>query len=656
MQPPPASSHNYAQVLPHVSFAPQAATYPWASGAEPPMALLVFGEGELAVDPTARGEGIKTQTVQDFLSNPPSDYLVPNITASKLSDSVQKSLCQTIDVPQSAFLRVLPYSDELGYLRHVRDITLQQTRRAMRAAMTQDDPGRYSVVLANRFPRKPGNYVAHLVSLEGLGTYVSNHAAVSGKSVVRVASLCSWSFTSLSSAKDPLFSQVAGNLARSDDRTRHALRLTPAHDNLQYVQGTSDQDHRVNDRLSAGYVPLSHQLVSGERTFGWYRGAYAAVPGQQVPRLGDQDTPVASSDAVMVYEQDSGVYDLSFAVAWSMGNLLALSTAQGRTAVIRLWQQARRMAMQAVRLLEHPPEVAGYRRDRLSGAEAFTHAGHAVDAFHALIERGLPTTPAPERPTDPPQPTNKAAARLAVLEREDVRAMIKQTVNQESDAVAAFIAALKALENVPFDHLVADARLLPPESVRFFYVDQAWVNALLDGAMSTGVSTSGDVALLPVLREMVEERLAQQEDAGTAKAGLLLRSALITDWPGLSMTFTKAGQPVTVLRRVMMADDLLLCLFEDVPDLVEFNEPHQEIYLGALSTGDQYYLDLRYTSGTKVGQPNSNTFPLHFRPADNNDLPSVLDIQQAKAVGSPSVFALQLIVPTLYQRFVPSTA
>lgn len=656
MQPPPASRHNYTQVLPHVSFTPQAATYPWASdGDQPPMALLVFAEGELAVDPAAQGAGIKTQTVQDFLSNSPSGALVPDIKVENLTSAVRLSLCQTIDVPEKAFLRVLPHIDELEYLRHVRDVTLQKTRRSMRD-ITQDEPGMYSVVMANRFSRKPGNYVAHLVSLEGLLDYVRNHTAASQSGVVRVASLCSWSFTSLPSDEEPLFSQVVGHLASNRDRTQHALRLTPARDNLQYADGSSDQARRVNKRLAAGYVPLSHQTVSGERTFGWYRGPFGAVPGQQVPRLGDQDIPVSSPDAVMVYEQDSGVFDLSFAVAWSMGQLLALSTTQGRVAVIRLWQQARRMAMEAVRRLEHPPEVAGYARERLSGPAAFTHAGHAVDAFHALIERGLPTAAPTDRSASPSRPADRAAARLAVLEREDVRAMLKETVGEQSDAVAAFVATLKALENVPFDHLVADAGLLPEESVRFFYVDQAWVNALVAGAMITGASTSADAALLPVLREMVQERLADREDAGTAKAGMLLRSTLIRDWPGLSLEFTRNGQPVPVLRREKLAENLLLCLFEDVPDFVEFSEPHQEIYLGALSSGDRYYLDLRRTSGADIGKPTGEHFDLEFRPADGEPEPSVLKIREAARGRSPAELALHLVVSTQYQGFMPSAA
>ena len=39
---------------------------------------------------------------------------------------------------------------------------------------------------------------------------------------------------------------------------------------------------------------------------------------------------------------------------------------------------------------------------------------------------------------------------------------------------------------VPFGDLVADAELLPAESIRFFYLDRAWTDALVQGVLSVG--------------------------------------------------------------------------------------------------------------------------------------------------------------------------
>ena len=46
-----------------------------------------------------------------------------------------------------------------------------------------------------------------------------------------------------------------------------------------------------------------------------------------------------------------------------------------------------------------------------------------------------------------------------------------------------WLARLRLLEGVPFSYLVADEQLLPRESIRFFYLDRAWTDALVQGAL-----------------------------------------------------------------------------------------------------------------------------------------------------------------------------
>jgi hypothetical protein len=56
----------------------------------------------------------------------------------------------------------------------------------------------------------------------------------------------------------------------------------------------------------------------------------------------------------------------------------------------------------------------------------------------------------------------------------------------------SWLAALRLLSGVPFQHIVADERLLPPESARFFYIDRGWTDALIQGALSVGAVTDAD--------------------------------------------------------------------------------------------------------------------------------------------------------------------
>src|SRR5262252_4797126 len=81
--------------------------------------------------------------------------------------------------------------------------------------------------------------------------------------------------------------------------------------------------------------------------------------------------------------------------------------------------------------------------------------------------------------------------------------------------LADWLAALRLLAAVPFAYLVPDAELLPQESARFFYLDRAWTDALVQGAMSVGTVTTADHAQLeavyPYMRDEVDEaeRLAR---------------------------------------------------------------------------------------------------------------------------------------------------
>ena len=54
------------------------------------------------------------------------------------------------------------------------------------------------------------------------------------------------------------------------------------------------------------------------------------------------------------------------------------------------------------------------------------------------------------------------------------------------DDVTSWFWNLRQLKGVPFNYLLPDERILPPESIRFFRTDRAWIDCLADGAFSIG--------------------------------------------------------------------------------------------------------------------------------------------------------------------------
>src|SRR5688572_10669772 len=109
-----------------------------------------------------------------------------------------------------------------------------------------------------------------------------------------------------------------------------------------------------------------------------------------------------------------------------------------------------------------------------------------------------------------------------------------------------WLARLRLLEAVPFAYLVADSELLPPESIRYFYLDRNWTDALVQGALSAGTLNSADRAQLEQLYSDVRRELDEEErdvllpggervqrgQAGVI-TGFLMRSRAVSGWPGI---------------------------------------------------------------------------------------------------------------------------
>ena len=172
--------------------------------------------------------------------------------------------------------------------------------------------------------------------------------------------------------------------------------------------------------------------------------------------------------------------------------------------------------------------------------------------------------------------------------------------------VRRWLARLRLLEGVPFAHLVVDSELLPPESIRCFYLDREWTDTLVQGALAVGTVTTLDREDLQALHARIREEVDTEErkvrlvggDApGTAPpetiSGFLLRSRMVSGWPALHVRgyrreVGRDDAPVAedeparlrILRLERLAPAVLLCLFDGVPEVVHLEEPRQGLQFG----------------------------------------------------------------------------
>lgn len=171
----------------------------------------------------------------------------------------------------------------------------------------------------------------------------------------------------------------------------------------------------------------------------------------------------------------------------------------------------------------------------------------------------------------------------------------------------AWLLQLRLLQAVPFSYLVPDSALLPEESIRWFYLDRRWTDALVQGALSVGTANSDDRTQLTAQYAALRDELDAEErnqrrrpgsprrsGGGGAVSGFLLRSRAVSGWPALHVrafdidpveaddaAFDEDDpRRLTLLRLERVAPAVLLCLFDGVPQVVHLEEPRQGVQFG----------------------------------------------------------------------------
>jgi hypothetical protein len=341
----------------------------------------------------------------------------------------------------------------------------------------------------------------------------------------------------------------------------------------------TDPGRQVADRLADGYVPVAYHLPTGQDTFAWYRGPFAPQPVAPVTAR-----PFPSSSAALIYDQATGTFDVSLATAWEIGRAITLADRGFAAKLVQFRRDAHRLVDRVLTALQ-----SRHVNTTDADLETITQSGLIARHFLERLQADLAArvaalstgnTPvgaaghaaASELPDDP------VAAVKELLDNDDVRALVAE----ELEPIGEWLESLTLLNQVPFAYLVAHPQLLPVESARFFAVDQNWIGALVDGALSVGVQTARDTWFQAVVHTIIPDAariVAQHDHADSAQSsGLLMRSALVAGWPGLTVQASAAGKPLEPLRSDRLAPSVLLCLFAGVPDTVSVRAPHQGLH------------------------------------------------------------------------------
>ena len=210
------------------------------------------------------------------------------------------------------------------------------------------------------------------------------------------------------------------------------------------------------------------------------------------------------------------------------------------------------------------------------------------------------------------------------------------------EEVEEFFNSLPLLYHTSCAYLVPDSGMLPPESVRFFYVDENWTDAYMDGALSIGRSCSQDKqhdsAVIRSLHELSYKKSASLRGMAfnkpetpnvSVKTGFLMHSQLIRGWPGLEICCFQNSAELPILRLDRIGDSILLCIAGGNIDEIEFAEPEEGLYFGFDEKNGELVQQLVSLKEPEAGKGLPQTVPASWR---NNDKTSnVLDIASMAA-------------------------
>lgn len=378
-----------------------------------------------------------------------------------------------------------------------------------------------AAVIANRLPKAGGFSTAHLVSLEGRYTKDGfDFQGAGDDELIRLVSLVGFRFGCFDPKRS--FTKLLRGLdgARASSAGADLAALTPAFptSTLRLTKRHFPQASDVVEKyLAMGSVPMRHSLRNGQKTASWYHGPLAPAKNPLDPTDASvPQWPMAVADELLRFHPDCGMLDTSYAAAWELGRLLAL--------------QSTKFSLE----LRHWKEDEAKRR----------------------------------HPTQPRNAHPLANLSATALEIETIDAKMPP-------AVRDWMADLSLLEAVPFSYLVPDERMLPLESMRIFHLDWLWIECLLDGAFGIGSATEAD----------------KQRDAGYWKhrhsrnphgpvTGVILRSEVVSGWPGLQVDGYGADGKLKTLRTERLSPSVLICLFAGVISKVKIHQKVETLHFG----------------------------------------------------------------------------
>jgi len=240
--------------------------------------------------------------------------------------------------------------------------------------------------------------------------------------------------------------------------------------------------------------------------------------------------------------------------------------------------------------------------------------------------------------------------------------------------ITNWIGTLKLLVGVPINYIIPNINMLPPESIRFFYLDPNWIESLADGALSlcrvTNLDHQVDVFHYNMLHAQANKTVTNyrknlfkstKKSAGNTETevnpntelltGFILRSLVVKDYPGLEVNvYTQNKDELKICRLEKLAPDVLIGIVQGELYSLKIHQAPEALHFGIdfiTEDGKEFKKNLRTIDEGRIKE--SQKF-IHFRDGDKKVLPiSSLAKQMREDLSLPedkftsAEFALEMI-------------
>lgn len=539
---------NFANTVPHIIFNDQ--TLPWIRTTNfidkekniPWLILVLISEEDNNKFVTRKS--IKGEELKSFLDDKNSD--VPKLLINETEiNNLKGKLFDILEVKQELVTKILPAKEILPYLAHVRKVGITKYKEGSHLPQESNSKAENfeyysSIICGHPIPKieksdlKKINYTAYLLSIEGYSDTL--WTPTNTKKTTNFFCLYSFDFVS----------------ERGESFFELCEKITPK----QFNVITKQNEANAPLQKKLGYIPVKHLLRTGKEIISFYKGPLAPQYFHD-----NKSGPKLSSDQALHFDNETGIFDISYAAAWQLGQLLALQDKEFSNNLF-LWQ------LELLYKDEHEKSL-----DALINRFSNEKTGIIKPENNNFILEDILSTYCASINNEHHSNDDKSVGIKKILK--DEKGKITKNKIKVPEIVQKKLFEWACLDDIPLNYLIPNKKLLERDTLSLFFIDEIWIRELLSGALSIATTAKNHSLIDEVFNSMITRGKVL-----TARCGFLFRSDIIKGWRGVEIfaTAENESKKLEPHKIKIFNNDILFCLFNQQVHTITIVQPLESLH------------------------------------------------------------------------------